>query len=495
MPYLDKLFELSAYGKSQHTPGLAHGIISSFLNEDARLQVAIDQAYHLHHQLRETEEAVLRLPEEEQVTHLQSGFVNFYNPMTVNPYVALAANGPWMVTTYGAVLYDTGGYGMLGFGHAPEAITAALRPSQVMANIMTANFAQKYFIEALRREIGHTRQGGCPFSRFLSMNSGSEAVTVALRISDLFAKKAIAERKKKSACFLSIAGSFHGRTERPAQASGSTLEKYKQYLWSFSQQENLVCVPSNDREALENAFHHAEAGGVHFESMLFEPVMGEGSPGEALTPAYYELARHLTAKHGSLLIADSIQAGLRAHGVLSIVDYPGFTELAAPDMETYSKALNAGQFPLSVLAMSETVAEAYVEGLYGNTMTANPRGLEIGAAVLAQVTSGLRSNIRSMGDYAVKCFEALAEEYPHVVEHVQGTGLLFSVALRPEKARVVGANGVERFMRRHGVGVIHGGKNALRFTPVFDLNQKEVDLLVTGVRGALEAMEKGESFT
>ena len=55
--------------------------------------------------------------------------------------------------------------------------------------------------------------------------------------------------------------------------------------------------------------------------------------------------------HGSLLLVDSIQAGLRAHGVLSIVDYPGFERLDAPDMETYSKALNAGQYPLSVLAV------------------------------------------------------------------------------------------------------------------------------------------------
>ena len=37
------------------------------------------------------------------------------------PYVAIAARGPWVVTLKGAVLHDTGGYGMLGFGHTPEA--------------------------------------------------------------------------------------------------------------------------------------------------------------------------------------------------------------------------------------------------------------------------------------------------------------------------------------------------------------------------------------
>ena len=53
-----------------------------------------------------------------------------------------------------------------------------------------------------------------------------------------------------------------------------------------------------------------------------------------------------------MFIIDSIQAGLRAQGALSIVDYPGFEGLEAPDMESYSKALNAGQFLLSVLALA-----------------------------------------------------------------------------------------------------------------------------------------------
>lgn len=57
--------------------------------------------------------------------------------------------------------------------------------------------------------------------------------------------------------------------------------------------------------------------------MFVEPVMGEGDPGRALPPAFYAAARELTKAHGTVLMVDSIQAGLRAHGVLSIVDYPG----------------------------------------------------------------------------------------------------------------------------------------------------------------------------
>src|SRR5690606_12176205 len=87
--------------------------------------------------------------------------------------------------------------------------------------------------------------------------------------------------------------------------------------------------------------------------MFLEPVMGEGDPGRSVPVDFYNAARKLTTDHGSLLLVDSIQAGLRANGVLSIIDYPGFENVEAPDMETYSKALNAGQYPLSVLAVGE----------------------------------------------------------------------------------------------------------------------------------------------
>ena len=59
-----------------------------------------------------------------------------------------------------------------------------------------------------------------------------------------------------------------------------------------------------------------------------EPAMGEGNPGKAITPEFYALARKLTLAHGAMLLVDSIQAGLRATGMLSICDYPGFESLA-----------------------------------------------------------------------------------------------------------------------------------------------------------------------
>jgi hypothetical protein len=48
---------------------------------------------------------------------------------------------------------------------------------------------------------------------------------------------------------------------------------------------------------------------------------------------------------------------------------------------------------MSVLAVNSRIAKYYQLGLYGNTMTTNPRALEVATAVLNAMTPELRKNI------------------------------------------------------------------------------------------------------
>ena len=482
MSYSEQLKTLREYCGKIETPGLSDEKIASFAESDPRLVEAIDKAVSLHKKACNAGFAdVLKLDERQQIEALQVGYVNFYQAATINPYVALSAIGPWIVTTCGAVIHDNGGYGMLGFGHNHPATLKALAEEQVMANIMTANVLQKTFRDTLQAEIGHARGGHCPYSHFLCMNSGSESVTVAARISDTNAARRTAPGgpdEGKEVMFLSLKGGFHGRTDRPSQASDSTAPAYRKHLKSFSGRDNLVTVEPNNLEELQQAFDKADRDNVFFEMVLMEPVMGEGNPGVGLTPEFYELTRKLTAERGTLLLIDSIQAGLRTHGVLSICDYPGFENLPAPDLETFSKALNGGQYPLSVLAMESDIAAIYAPGTYGNTMTTNPRALQVGCAILDSVDDELRRNVRDRGKQFLEGFRKLQAEFPDIVTGCEGTGLLCSIGVDPDKAKVVGFDGLEMTMRNHGIGVIHGGTNSLRFTPVFNITEKEVDLVL-----------------
>jgi acetylornithine/succinyldiaminopimelate/putrescine aminotransferase len=153
-------------------------------------------------------------------------------------------------------------------------------------------------------------------------------------------------------------------------------------------------------------------------------------------------------------------------------------------METYSKALNAGQYPLSVLATTERAAAIYARGTYGNTMTANPRALDVACAVLAQLTPELRSNIRERGKQAIAGLEALKSELGGLITKVQGTGLLFSCELAPQ-FKGYGTGSSEEWLRERGLGVIHGGENSLRFTPHFAIDADELQLVLQLVKRAV----------
>lgn len=481
-----KLKDMRDFGGALRTPGLADAQIESAAARHPELVEAIDAAHAAHIALRNEMADLLRMDEAAQVAAVQADFVNFYPEDGVNPYVALAARGPWVVTLKGAVVYDAGGYGMIGFGHTPKAVLDAIARPQVMANVMTPNLAQYRFGHALKREISRTR-GGSPFVRFFCLNSGSEAVTLAARIADVNAKLMTdtgARHAGRTIKRIAIKGAFHGRTERPAIYSDSSRKPYQQHLASFRDEHSLLTVEPYNVEHLRQVFADADKNGWFIEAMFIEPVMGEGDPGRSMTPAFYAAARELTRAHGSLLLIDSIQAGLRAHGVLSIVDYPGFEKLDAPDLETYSKALNAGQYPLSVLAVTPRAAELYKKGIYGNTMTANPRALDVATAVLESLSDDVRENIRARGREFLDKLETLKAELPGYITKVQGTGLLFSCELAPA-FKCYGAGSTEEWMREHGYGVIHGGANSLRFTPHFNVGADEVDLLVDGVRRAL----------
>ena len=484
---LGRLREMREFGGAAMTTGLADTVILDFLPDYPELADAIRRAYEAFLELKTSHADYLALDEGEQINQAHAGLTNFYAADAVNPYVALSAAGPWIVSLKGAVIYDCGGYGMLGLGHAPAVVQRAMNKPHVMANVMTASVSQLDFTTCMKREVGHTRPEGTPFVSFLCLNSGSESMSVASRIADVNTKILTdpgARYEEFEIRGLTLKGSFHGRTDRPARFSDSTIKRYEKHLASYRDGTYLITVEPNDVAALEAVFEDARNDRVFIEAFFMEPVMGEGNPGLAIEPAFYKRARELTREHGSMLVVDSIQAGIRAHGVLSVVDYPGFQGFDEPDMETYSKALNAGQFPLSVLALSEKAASLYRHGLYGNTMTTNPRALDIAVAVLESLTPELRENIRARGQELVQRLADLANETNAGISNAQGTGLLLSCEL-DARYKTYGANSTEDYLRRKGLGVIHGGKHSLRYTPVFDVGAKEVDLIVSLTRDAL----------
>jgi acetylornithine/succinyldiaminopimelate/putrescine aminotransferase len=117
-------------------------------------------------------------------------------------------------------------------------------------------------------------------------------------------------------------------------------------------------------------------------------------------------------------------------------------------------------------------------------MTANPRAMDVGSAVLGMVTDEVRANIVERGKEFVDKLQALADELDGSITGVYGTGLIFCCALDPS-FKAYGSDSLEEYMRMKGIGVIHGGENSLRFTPHFKVTSAEVDLIVAHVKDAV----------
>merc|ERR1719473_2350869 len=94
---------------------------------------------------------------------------------------------------------------------------------------MGPNFEQKSFTDALKREFSWNRPEPV-YNRFMCLNSGSEGVELALRISDAHAKRFA---QGKPACVISMKDGFHGRTYRAATVSEGCHAKYHECLASF----------------------------------------------------------------------------------------------------------------------------------------------------------------------------------------------------------------------------------------------------------------------
>ena len=110
--------------------------------------------------------------------------------------------------------------------------------------------------------------------------------------------------------------------------------------------------------------------------------------------------------------------------------------------------------------------------------------MDIGVAVLDSVSDELRDNIRTRGRELLAKLMALADDTDGAVRGAQGTGLLLSCEL-DERYKIYGSDSTEDYLRRIGLAVIHGGARSLRYTPVFDIGGKEIELIVNLTRQAL----------
>jgi L-2,4-diaminobutyrate transaminase len=240
----------------------------------------------------------------------------------------------------------------------------------------------------------------------------------------------------------------------------------------------------------------AEEGAGTIAAMILEPVMGAGGV-IVPPPGYHKAVQEVLDAHDILLIADEVICGFGRLGHT----YGCEAMDLVPDMMTVAKGVTSAYFPLSGCLISEPVWRTIVEGGskfgvfgHGYTYSAHPIGAAAAMANLDLIDKeGLVAAAALQGSYLHDRLQAAFADHAYVGE-IRGLGLIGAVELVVRKdppqafpASLAVAGRVAKCALRNGIITrALPNSDALAFSPPLIISRDEIDILVKGVRDALD---------
>ena len=313
-------------------------------------------------------------------------------------------------------------------------------------------------------------------SKVIFVNSGSEAVEVALKIPRMVL------RKSNIIAFL---GGFHGRPmgALAATATNSTYRKGMTGLMVGVQHGIFPNVYRNpfgvhDPEKLsdiclkivEEIIDHIVPA-EDLAGILVEPQQGEG--GYIPAPKkFIQGLRKVCDKTGSALIFDEIQTGFGRTG--KMFAYEHFS--IEPDMVAFAKSAGGG-LPLGGVIATKKLMDNWLTGSHGTTFGGNPVACRCGMKTLEIIQrDNLVENAANLGVYAIDKLNEAKKEIPAIGD-VRGLGLMIGVEL-VNKDGSPATDLIKAFMEevpKRGLVVIKAGKSVIRICPALNISKEELN--------------------
>jgi 4-aminobutyrate aminotransferase-like enzyme len=315
----------------------------------------------------------------------------------------------------------------------------------------------------------------------IPVNSGSEAVDLALRLAQLSTgrRDVIALRE-----------GYHGWTMGADAVTTSAFDN-PSALESRPAWVHLADAPNSfrgphrgpDSAAAYAAQVSSIADRLALEgrppaAFISEPVLGNAGgviPPDGYLPAVYDAIR----AHGGLAIADEIQVGLGRLGDA----FWGWQLLGAePDIVTVAKAAG-NAYPLGAVVTRREIVEALrEEGAFFSSAGGAPAGAVAGEAVLDVIESeSLQANAREVGAHLRRRLEELAARHP-LIGTVHGAGLYLGVELVRDGLAPASAETAEVCERLLDEGIImqptSERSNVLKVKPPLTLTRADADVFV-----------------
>jgi len=406
----------------------------------------------------------------------------------------------------GAWLYDFDGRRYLDgisswwvnlFGHANPRINAALRAQlERLEHVILAGFTHEPVIALAERLVQLLPRG---LTRCFFADNGSSAIEVAIKMSFHYWTNAGHPAKRR---FVTLANSYHGETLGALAVGDVALYKqtYRPLLM------DVLTVPSPDcyeREPGSSWEEHSrrrfadmrltlERHAGEIAAVIVEPLVQCAGGMRMYHPVYLELLRSACDELGIHLIADEIAVGFGRTGTLFACEQAGIR----PDFMCLSKGLTGGYLPLSVVATTDDVYEAFYADysasrafLHSHSYTGNPL-----ACTAALATLDIFATVPVLERNAILAarFAAAAAglvDHPNVGE-LRQTGLILAIELVADRLSRTSFPWQERRglrLYRHALSrgvLLRPIGDVVYFMPPYVISNEEVDLLVqTAVEG------------
>ena len=335
-----------------------------------------------------------------------------------------------------------GGHAVISIGHTHphyvNKISAQLNQIGFYSNSVKISIQQE-----LATKLGEL--SGLEDYQLFLCNSGAEANENALKLASF------ANGRKK---IVSFTHSFHGRTSLAVAATDN-----KALIAPVNETDNVVFLPFNDVEALENYF---TKHGEEVSSVIIEGIQGVGGVNVASND-FLKAIRSLCDTFGAYFIADSVQCGYGRSGKFFSHSY------ADVKADIYSMAKGMGNgFPIGGIIISPKLKAKY--GMLGTTFGGNHLACAAAIAVLDVIKEeDLINRASHLGDYLKDNLTGLEE----VVE-VRGMGLMIGIefGFPIENLR-------NKLLFDHKIFVGNAyNKNVLRVLPALNVRKESLDIFL-----------------
>lgn len=365
----------------------------------------------------------------------------------------------------GMLLYDTegkvytdflAGIAVNALGYSDEGFQNTVK-QQVDKLIHSCNYfynqEQAMLEQALCQKTG--------YDRVFFTNSGAEAIECAIKL----AKKNAYNKGSASANFVSLKGSFHGRTLASLTATGQDKFHipFQPGTYSYSY------IEANNCEAAQAAIHNDTCG------VLLEVIQGEGGV-NPLDMRFVKTVEQLCKETGALLILDEIQTGMGRTGRFLAQE---LYDVKA-DIVTLAKALANG-IPMGACLATEQ-ATSFAVGDHGSTFGGGHLACAAGHYVVNAIDDAMLAHIETVGAYFKDSLRALKKKYPSAITEVRGAGLMLGAELSEQYS----AAQMKASLFSQGIIIGTAGANTLRFLPPYIVTETEIDILIAALEKSLD---------